>query len=117
MRSNKIRHAFIAVHAPQAKASEWVNRSVIAAIRSYIRPDLKDWDKTLSQICCALRSPVHSGFGKTPYYMVFGQQMVTSGGTYPLLRSLWLLEDRAIIFNLEDSFPITPRTCVNSSFD
>lgn len=92
----KISHMLSAVHAPQANASERVNRSIIAAIRSYIKPDQKDWDGSLSQISCALRSGIHSAIGTTPYYMAFGQQMILSGSTYSLLRKLELLEDRSL---------------------
>ncbi|KAH8341779.1 hypothetical protein KR074_009112, partial [Drosophila pseudoananassae] len=57
-------------------------------------------------ISCALRSATHSGLGSTPYYMVFGQQMVTSGATYSLLRKLAMLEDKAATFSREDSLEI-----------
>jgi len=45
LNQHKISHSLTAVYAPQANASERVNRSVIAAIRSYIREDQKDWDE------------------------------------------------------------------------
>lgn len=97
---------FTAVHAPQANASERVNRSVLAAIKSYISPDQKDWDKMLGRICCALRSSLHSAIGTAPYYLVFGQHMVTNGSTYSLLRQLNMLEDRTVRFNKEDSLAV-----------
>jgi len=37
LNQHKISHSLTAVYAPQANASERVNRSVIATIRSYIR--------------------------------------------------------------------------------
>ncbi|XP_044314737.1 uncharacterized protein K02A2.6-like [Drosophila rhopaloa] len=106
MQQYGITHTFTAVHSPQANASERVNRSVIAAIRAYLRPDQKDWDEHLNRICCALRSSVHSSLGTSPYYMVFGQHMITSGSTYSLLRKLNLLDDRSLKFNRQDSFEI-----------
>jgi len=72
-----VKHTLTAVHSPQANASERVNRSVIGAIRAYLRLDQKVWDEFLSRICCALRSEVHSSIGTSPYYMVFGQHMIT----------------------------------------
>ncbi|KAH8342699.1 hypothetical protein KR059_003695, partial [Drosophila kikkawai] len=57
-------------------------------------------------ICCALRSSVHASLGTSPYYMVFGQHMITSGSTYSLLRKLNLLDDRSLKFNRQDSFEI-----------
>ncbi|XP_044573282.1 uncharacterized protein K02A2.6-like [Drosophila ananassae] len=106
LRSHRITHTLTAVHAPQANASERVNRSVIAGIRAYIRSDQKDWDENLSKISCALRSATHSGLGSTTYYMVFGQQMITSGATYSLLRKLAMLEDKAATFSREDSLEV-----------
>jgi len=99
---HKISQSLTAVYAPQANASERVKRSVIAAIRSYIGEDQKDWDEYLSSICCALRSSIHSGIGATPYYMAFGH-FVSSGSTYKLLRAFGMLEDRAARFTQEDS--------------
>jgi len=83
-----------------------LNSSVIAAMRSYIREDQKDWDEYLSSICCALRSSIHSGIGASPYYMAFGQHFVSSGSTYKLLRALGMLEDRAARFTQEDSLEL-----------
>nr|XP_044248841.1 uncharacterized protein LOC123002541 [Drosophila takahashii] len=106
MQQYGVTHTLTAVHSPQANASERVNRSVISAIRAYLRPDQKDWDEYLSRICCALRSSVHASIGTSPYYMVFGQHMITSGSAYSLLRKLNLLDDRSLKFNREDSFDI-----------
>ncbi|XP_033254478.1 uncharacterized protein LOC117193920 [Drosophila miranda] len=92
--------------SPQANASERVNRSVIAGIRAYIRPDQKNWDECLNRIACALRSARHASVGTTPYYLAFGQHMITSGSTYSLLRKLNMLEDRSLVFDKQDSFEI-----------
>jgi len=63
--------ALTLVQAPQGNLSERVNKSVIAAIRSYVTSDKKDWDEFLSHICCSLRSAIHSSLGTSSYYMVF----------------------------------------------
>ncbi|KAH8267059.1 hypothetical protein KR044_000737, partial [Drosophila immigrans] len=57
-------------------------------------------------ICCVLRSSVHSSIGTSPYYMAFGQHMVTSASTYSLLRKLNMLDDRSLTFDRPDSFDI-----------
>ncbi|XP_070141639.1 uncharacterized protein [Drosophila kikkawai] len=106
LRKYQISHTLTAAYSPQANASERVNRSVIAAIRSYVRGDQKDWDEQLSSICCALRSAVHSAIGTTPYYMVFGQHFLSSGSSYKLLRSLGCLEDRSTMLTREDSLEV-----------
>lgn len=74
-------HTLTVVYSPQANASERINRSVLAAIRAYVNPDQKNWDEVLSSIACAIRSSVHSSIGVAPYYLAFGQNMVTNGET------------------------------------
>ncbi|KAH8274494.1 hypothetical protein KR026_010745 [Drosophila bipectinata] len=49
---------------------------------------------------------LREGIGTTPYYMAFGQHMVTSGSTYALLRKLNMLDDRSLVFDRQDSFQI-----------
>ncbi|XP_044572730.1 uncharacterized protein LOC6503773 isoform X1 [Drosophila ananassae] len=112
LREHRITHKLTAIHAPQANASERVNRSIITAIRAYVDTTQKDWDVNLSSICCALRSATHSSLGTSPYYMVFGQHMVTSGGTYALLRSLQSLQDRGIAFTKSDSLELAHNKAV-----
>lgn len=109
----KISHIYTAVHSPQANASERVNRSVISAIKAYVKPDQKNWDEKLSHIACALRSTVHTAIGTSPYFMVFGQNMVTNGSIYQLLRKLNALEDRAIQFNRSDTFDVVRSKAAN----
>ncbi|XP_059223172.1 uncharacterized protein LOC131996977 [Stomoxys calcitrans] len=109
----KISHIYTAVHSPQANASERVNRSVISAIKAYVKPDQKNWDEKLSHIARALRSTVHTAIGTSPYFMVFGQNMVTNGSIYQLLRKLNALEDRAIQFNRSDTFDVVRSKAAN----
>lgn len=106
LRKYNIYHTLTAIYSPQANASERINRSVIAAIRAYVRPDQRNWDEVLSSIGCALRSSVHASIGVEPYYLTFGQQMITNGNTYSLLRQLHMLEDRTVSFSREDSIDI-----------
>lgn len=83
-----IGHVTTAVYSPQANASERVNRSIIAAIRSYLEEDQSLWDKNITSICSALRTTKHSSTGHTPYYLVFGQHPVQHGSNYELMRKL-----------------------------
>lgn len=106
LKSYGVSHVYTAVHAPQANASERVNRSILSAIRSYTNHDHQDWDANLSKISCALRSPIHSSIGTSPYFVAFGQHMVTNGSSYQLLRNLEMLEDRSVRFNREDSLEV-----------
>lgn len=93
MKSFGIEHIRTANYAPQANASERVNQSVLAAIRSYLDSNQNDWDLHLCEIECALRSAVHSATGLTPYLVLFGVNMITHASAYKLARKLDLLED------------------------
>lgn len=59
----RINHMRTAVHSPQSNASERVNQSVLAAIRSYLGNDNREWDLNLPGIELALRTAVHSPTG------------------------------------------------------
>lgn len=74
-------------HSPQANSSERVNRSIIEAIRCYIK-DHDTWDENIHEISSALRSAVHSTLQTTPYQALFGQQMVQHGSDYQILKKL-----------------------------
>ena len=86
-----IKHMKTAFHAPQANASERVNQSILAAIRTNLKNDQSDWDKNLANIECALRSSIHSSIGVTPYFALFGQNMITHASAYALARKLNVL--------------------------
>ena len=83
-----IQHIRTASYAPQANASERVNRSILAAIRSYLGKDQRDWDVNLPTIACALRTATHSAIGMSPYEALFGQKMIEHGSDFSLLRKL-----------------------------
>lgn len=86
-----VRHIKTGSHAPQANASERVNRSVLAAIRAYVGEDQSTWDVHLSAIGCALRNAQHATIGHSPYFAAFGQHMVQHAATYAILRELHAL--------------------------
>ena len=88
-----VSHTYTGVYAPQSNASERVNRSLIASIRAYIQGDQKRWDVNLSAITCALRNSIHQSIGSSPYYLSFGQHMITHASTYEILRKLEVLEE------------------------
>lgn len=101
-----VKHQFTAVHSPQSNASERVNRSINEALRSYVRSDQRQWDEYLEAIDCAIKSSVHQTTGKTPYELVFGQQMIRHGKDYQLLRNLDLLTESDAITERQDHFTI-----------
>lgn len=83
-----VRQINTGTHAPQANASERVNRSILAAVRTYLENDQTNWDTHVSSIASALRNSIHSTTGQTPYFTAFGQHMVQHAGAYPILRNL-----------------------------
>lgn len=88
-----IKHVKTAVYSPQANASERVNQSILAAIRSYLEHDHTEWDKYLSEIEFSLRSSVHGSLGVTPYFALFGLNMVGHGSFYRIAQGLKALGD------------------------
>ncbi|XP_065369018.1 uncharacterized protein LOC135961445 [Calliphora vicina] len=101
-----VKHTYTAVYSPQSNASERVNRSVIAGIRSYLKHDHKMWDEHLSQISCALRNSYHQSIHCSPYHAVFGFDMVTHGSTYELLNNLRLLNEPTYQLSRDDNLKL-----------
>lgn len=92
-----IRHITTASHSPQSNASERVNRSILAAIRSYMNhEDQRTWDESISSIGSALRNNRHESTGFSPYYLVFGQDFIEHGSVYRLMRELQALPENDI---------------------
>lgn len=88
-----IYHMRTAQYSPQANASERVNQSILAAIRTFLQTDQTEWDVYLSEIECALRSSVHKSIGMTPYFALFGVNMATHASAYKIMRNLELIDD------------------------
>lgn len=103
-------HVRTAVYSPQSNAAERVNRSVNEALRSYIRKDQRNWDKYISSINCSLRNSLHQTIGKSPYYVIFGQNMLTHGKDYKVLRNLELLTEGSAQLAKEDEFSVIRET-------
>lgn len=61
-----------------------------------------NWDCSLGQIGVALRSSYHTSIGFSPYYVLFGQQMVTHGENYELWKKLDLLEEGSDVIDHSD---------------
>ena len=98
-----ITHIKTAIHAPQSNASERVNQSILAAIRTQLDKDQNDWDQKLANIECSLRSTVHASIGVTPYFALFGQNMVTHASAYEIAKRLNILSDGDINILSKDS--------------
>lgn len=75
-------------YSPQSNASERVNRSIIAAIRSYLKDDHKEWDRYIHHIAASLRSSVHQAIQTSPFQALFGLGMVQHASHYNILKKL-----------------------------
>jgi len=104
LKARGIRHIFTALYSPQANASERVNRSIVEGIRAYIGPKHSKWDENLSEISEALRSSHHRTIGCSPYFALFGMQMVHHGKEYQLMQQLESFEDERL--NTYDKLPL-----------
>lgn len=88
LKQHGINHMTTATHSPQANASERVNRSILAAVRTYIGENHQNWDVHISAIASALRNSVHESIGYSPYFVMFGRQQVQHGSAYALIKNL-----------------------------
>ena len=71
---------------PQVNDTERVNRVITTAIRACIKKDHREWANNLQQIANAVRNSVHDATHYTPYFVLFGRNMVSEGREYRHLR-------------------------------
>lgn len=85
-----IEHVKTGFYAPQANASERVNREVITKLRCFLEEekDHSDWDRYIPHILSQLRSNYHNAINCSPYYALFGQNMCQHGSSYRILEHL-----------------------------
>lgn len=79
-----VKHWRTASYHPQANATEAANKSIVNAIRAYIknRSSQRDWDSHLAEINCALNTAKHSQTSFAPYTVLFGYNMCTCGNEH-----------------------------------
>lgn len=75
LKEHGILHFKNARYHPQNNPAERINSVVLAAIRSYLKDDQREWDKYISEIACALRTAKHESTQYTPFFIVFGKEM------------------------------------------
>lgn len=73
---------------PQINDTERVNRVITTAIRASIKKGHTEWTNNLQQIANAVRNSVHEATKYTPYFVLFGRNMVSDGREYRKLRDL-----------------------------
>lgn len=67
------------LYHPQSNPTERVNRVIGTAISAYVKDNHKKWDEKLPEIGFALRTCLHESTNYTPYEVVFGMKMRTTG--------------------------------------
>lgn len=80
-----VNHWLTPAYHPQVNNTERVNRVVTTAIRATIKQH-KDWADNLQSIACAIRNAVHQSTKYSPYFIVFGREMVSDGREYRKMR-------------------------------
>lgn len=70
----------------QANPVERVNRTINAAIRTYVKEDQRCWDTKLPEMETILNTSVHSSTGFTPFFITHGHEMAEAGTDHKLAR-------------------------------
>lgn len=73
-----------ASYHPQANATEAANKTILNAIRCYIKgkDGHRDWNLQLPSIACAMNTSIHTSTKFSPYATSFGQDMPTAGNRH-----------------------------------
>lgn len=82
----KITHWLNSRYHSQANPVERVNRTINAAIRTYVKEDQRLWDTKVPEIEMVLNSSVHSSTGYTPFFITHGHEMSEIGADHRLAR-------------------------------
>lgn len=88
-----VTHWLTPSYHPQVNNTERVNRVITTAIRATLKQH-KNWADNLQEIACAIRSAVHDSTKHTPYFIVFGREMVSDGQEYRRMRDLPVAEEQ-----------------------
>lgn len=84
MKKMEIKHWRTAFYNPQANATECVNKSIVNGIRAFIddRYHHAGWTKYFNEIICAVNTSTHTATNVTPYFALFGREMVLDPKEY-----------------------------------
>ncbi|CAH2009085.1 unnamed protein product [Acanthoscelides obtectus] len=73
---------YSARYTPQVNPTERVNRTIVTAIRSYIKDSHKTWDESIHQIAQAIRLAKHEVTGYSPSFLNFYRNVPVDGSFY-----------------------------------
>lgn len=79
-----VTHWLTANYHPQANPTEAANKTILNAVRAYIRDNASHtkWDEHLVEIAFALNSALHSSTKLSPHQIIFGKTLPMNGGDY-----------------------------------
>lgn len=69
---------------PQSNFTERHNKTIGAALRSYIKECHRDWDLHLTEIALALKTAVHAITGYSPFFLNHAREFVFDSSDYKL---------------------------------
>lgn len=69
-------------YSPHCNPTERVNRVLKSMLSAYVEDNHRKWDECLAELGCAYRSARHEVINATPYFVNFGQEMITHGNEY-----------------------------------
>lgn len=74
-------------YCPQNNPTEASNKTIMTAVRSYVKDDLSHtrWDENIAEIACALNSSEHTQTGEAPFRILFGTNMVLAGNHHSIV--------------------------------
>lgn len=72
------------LYHPQNNPTERQNKTIGAAIRSYITDNHKHWDSNINKIQNAMRTATNMVTGYTPFFLDRGREFIASGNDYVL---------------------------------
>lgn len=86
-------HIRTALYSPQANCSERTNREFLIKLRILLEKRQDKWDIHVSKIAS---SDYHESIKCSPYFCVFGTNMILHGSTYPVIEKLGSINDKQI---------------------
>jgi hypothetical protein len=81
-RSFGVKIIFNPNYSPQCNPTERVNRVLKGMLSAYVEDNHRKWDDCLAELGCAYRSARHEVTAASPYFINFGQEMITHGDEY-----------------------------------
>lgn len=75
----KVKHIRTPFYHAQANQSERVNRVIGSALAAYVEDDQKNWDVNLPKIAFSINTSIHESHKFTPFEVLYGHKMRTSG--------------------------------------